>query len=127
MGHYQSPVFETTEFTDEELIITNPSEDEGLDHYNIVVRWKINITFDNVGIWSMSPEITWIQVHARFEPCEQPDDPQLHIEGSDTNINFTPETKGWDVKINVEDNRPEYRCTAAYIDVDDMVAEIHFG
>ena len=127
MSKHTSPTFETKEFTDQDLMVQSHYEDSSLIQATIIVRWKLHITFDSLGVWAMTPEINWVQVIANFSPDEQPDDPQLQIEGHEQQYNFTPETKGWKVKVETQKaSNNEYRCTCAYVDVDDMVATIVF-
>jgi len=77
----------------------------------------------------MSPEITWVQVVTYFQVDDFEADPQKQREGDTQYVNFTPESKGWDVTIeqNVKDTNNMYRCTSAYVNVDDQTAEIWFG
>ena len=127
MSKYTSPTFETKDFVDQDLTIHSDYEECSLADSSIIVRWKLHITFDSVGVWAMAPEITLIEVVANFEPDEQPDDPQLQIEGHEQQHIFTPETKGWTVVVDTQKaSSNEYRCTYAYVDVDDMTATIIF-
>jgi len=129
MGHYQTPTFETSTFEDEHVITTGKYEDESVFESKIVVRWKLNMIFDEAGVRSMSPEITWVQVVTYFQVDDFEADPQKQREGDTQYVNFTPESKGWDVTIeqNVKDTNNMYRCTSAYVNVDDQTAEIWFG
>lgn len=124
---YTTPTFETSDFTDSEVITTSQYEDETIFETSIFVRWCLNITFDKAGVWAMKPEITWVQVVTSFQVEECEADPQKQREGSTQQIDFTSKTKGWAVVVNVEkSNRNDYRCTAAYIDIDDKKATIIF-
>lgn len=130
MSNYTSPTFETSDFQESELICTSQYEDEIIYDSSICVRWKLNIKFDESGVWSMSPEITWVQVKVEFQVDEIEPDPQKKKEASRTWVDFTPKTKGWDVTIDVEpqtSQMKEYRCSSAYINVDDQTAELIFG
>ena len=127
MSNYTTPTFETSEFEDSEVICTSEYEDESIYESSIVVRWKLNITFDKAGVWSMTPEITWVQTIVEFTCDEIEIDPQKQREGSAQHINFKPETKGWTVVVDVQkEGNNTYRCTSAYIDVDDQTATIIF-
>ena len=127
MSKYTSPTFETKDFVDQELMIASDCRNCSLFQSTIIVRWKLNLKFDGLGIWSMAPEITWVQVIANFEPDEQPEDPQQQISGHVQNYNFTPNTDGWVVIVETQKApNNEYRCTIAYVDVDSKTATIIF-
>ena len=127
MSNYTTPTFETSDFVDSEVICTSQYEDESIYESSIVVRWKLNITFDNAGVWSMTPEIKWIQTVVNFQNDEIEADPQKQKEGSKTWVDFTPKAKGWTVNVDVQkEGNNTYRCTSAYIDVDDQTATIIF-
>jgi hypothetical protein len=127
MSNYTTPTFETSDFVDSDVICTSQHEDESIYETSIFVRWKLNITFDKAGIWSITPEITWIQTVVNFQNDEIEADPQKQREGSAQHINFTPETKGWTVVVDVQkEGNNTYRCISAYIDVDDQTATIIF-
>ena len=127
MSNYTTPTFETSDFVDSDVICTSQHEDESIYETSIFVRWKLNITFDEAGVWSMTPEITWIQTVVNFQNDEIEADPQKQQEGSNTWVDFTPKSKGWTVVVDVQkEGNNTYRCTYAYIDVDDKTATIIF-
>lgn len=127
MSNYTSPTFETSEFEDSEVICTSQHEDESIYESSIVVRWKLNLTFDKAGIWSMTPEITLVETIVEFKSDEIEADPQKQQEGGRTWVEFTPGTEGWTVNVVViKEGNNTYRCTSAYVDVDDQTATIIF-